>query len=378
MPTSCGCRYAAAEDAAILALDYAQKAGEAQEEARIVDVLCTSLLYGPTPADEAVARCEEMLEHERESRVVEANIAVSLAGLLAMLGRFDEARAYAERAKSVYGELGQTMAVAGWTQIAGPMELLAADPAAAERHLRLGLDLLADAGAQEYQASLLAEALYQLGSYDEADSFAELALAQSGAGDDAARVIASGVRREGPGESPARAGRRGAGDGARRGRARGRHRRPQPVGRLARERRTRAAPRRPRRRGPRRSPGRGRGARPQGQRRGGGAGRRRRRAPGSVGNAAPAGLWSRRRSTFEEETMGNVKAHGKAHGDGHGKHSESFDRALEDALAQASASGFEPGTHNVRVESRAVMEVTNPGRIQSYIVSIEKDEEGGV
>jgi class 3 adenylate cyclase/tetratricopeptide (TPR) repeat protein len=187
-------RYAAAEDAAILALGYAQKAGEAQEEARIVDVLCTSLLYGPTPAHEAVARCEEMLEHERESRVVEANISISLAGLLAMLGRLDEARTYAERAKSVYSELGQTMAVAGWTQIAGPMELLATDPAAAERHLRLGLDLLAEAGSQEYQASLLAEALYQLGSYDEADSFAELALAQSGAGDDAARVIASGVR----------------------------------------------------------------------------------------------------------------------------------------------------------------------------------------
>jgi hypothetical protein len=76
--------------------------------------------------------------------------------------------------------------------------------------------------------------------------------------------------------------------------------------------------------------------------------------------------------------MGNVKVHGKAPGDGHAKHSESFDRALEDALAQASAAGFDQGTHNVRVEFRAVMKVTNPGRIQSYIVSIEKDEEGGV
>ena len=76
--------------------------------------------------------------------------------------------------------------------------------------------------------------------------------------------------------------------------------------------------------------------------------------------------------------MGSVKAHGKVHGDGHGKHSDSFDRALEDALAQASASGFEPGTHNVRIEFSAVMEVTNPGRIQSYMVSITKDEEGGI
>jgi hypothetical protein len=75
--------------------------------------------------------------------------------------------------------------------------------------------------------------------------------------------------------------------------------------------------------------------------------------------------------------MGDVKVHGKAHGDGHAKHSESFDRALEDALAQASAAGFEPGTHDVRVEFRAVMEVTNPGRIQDYIVSIEKLPDDG-
>ena len=193
-PTSCGCGMGRRRTPPELALGHAEAAGEVQEEARIIDVLCTSLLYGPTPADEAVARCVTMLEDERESRVVEANISISLAGLLAMLGRFDEARSFAERARSVYNELGQRMAVAGWTQIAGPLELLAGDPEAAERHLRLGLDLLEGAGSQGYQASLLAEALYQLGSYDEAGRFAELGLETSAAGDDAAQVIASGVR----------------------------------------------------------------------------------------------------------------------------------------------------------------------------------------
>ncbi|MGZ4354163.1 MAG: adenylate/guanylate cyclase domain-containing protein, partial [Gaiellaceae bacterium] len=187
-------RYGAAEDAALRALAHARTAAEAQEEARIIDGLCTSLLYGPTPADEAVARCEEMLERARESRVVEANISISLAGLLAMLGRFDEARSFAERAHSVYSELGLRMAVAGWTQVAGPLELLACDPAAAERHLRRGLDILEGVGSQGYQASLLAEALYQLGSYDEAGRFAELARETSAADDVATQVIASGVR----------------------------------------------------------------------------------------------------------------------------------------------------------------------------------------
>jgi class 3 adenylate cyclase/tetratricopeptide (TPR) repeat protein len=186
-------RYGAAEDAALRALVHARAAAEVQEEARIIDGLCTSLLYGPTPANEAVVRCEEMLEQARESRVVEANISISLAGLLAMLGRFDEARSCAERAQSVYSELGLRMAVAGWTQVAGPLELLAGDPAAAERHLRRGLDILEGVGSHGYQEALLAEALYQLGSYDEAGRLAELARETSAADDVAAQVIAAGV-----------------------------------------------------------------------------------------------------------------------------------------------------------------------------------------
>jgi flagellar biosynthesis/type III secretory pathway protein FliH len=73
--------------------------------------------------------------------------------------------------------------------------------------------------------------------------------------------------------------------------------------------------------------------------------------------------------------MEKIRVHGRAEADdATKKHSKAFDRALEDALANASQSGFEPGTHEVRMEFRAVMEVTNPGRIQSYIVSITKDD----
>jgi hypothetical protein len=73
--------------------------------------------------------------------------------------------------------------------------------------------------------------------------------------------------------------------------------------------------------------------------------------------------------------MEKIRVHGRAQADAApAKHSQAFDRALEDALAKASQSGFAPGTHNVRLEFRAEMEVTNPGRIQSYIVSITKDD----
>ena len=59
------------------------------------------------------------------------------------------------------------------------------------------------------------------------------------------------------------------------------------------------------------------------------------------------------------------------------KHSEAFDRALENALYKASKNGFAPGTHKVRIEFKAVIEVTNPGRVQDYIVSIEKLPDDG-
>ncbi|HUJ92214.1 MAG TPA: adenylate/guanylate cyclase domain-containing protein, partial [Gaiellaceae bacterium] len=147
-------RYGAGEEAAARALAHARSAAERQEEGRAVDSLCTCLLYGPTPADEAIVRCEEMLEQARDSRIVEANVSISLAGLLAMVGRFDEARALAARAELTYDELGARLALAGWTQVAGPLELLAGDPAAAERHLRHGYELLDGVGEQGYQALL--------------------------------------------------------------------------------------------------------------------------------------------------------------------------------------------------------------------------------
>ena len=90
-------QYGSAEEAGEQALVHARKAEDAHEEARIVDGLCTSLLWGPAPAPEAIERCEEMLAWSRGSRVMEANIGISLAGLKGMRGDFDEARALAAR-----------------------------------------------------------------------------------------------------------------------------------------------------------------------------------------------------------------------------------------------------------------------------------------
>ena len=175
-------RYGPAAVAAERALGHARTAGDRFEESRIVDLLCTILLYGPTPADAAVERCEEMLAAADGNPVMTANVAASLAGLHGMRADFVAARRYASRAETIFLELGLQLAFAGLTQVTGPVELLAGDPAAAERELRRGLEILEPRGSDGYQQALLAEALYRQARLDEAAAAAALAAAKDAEG----------------------------------------------------------------------------------------------------------------------------------------------------------------------------------------------------
>ncbi len=174
---SASARYGSAAEASERALEHARAAGERFEEAGIVDVFCTSLLYGPTHVDEAIRHCERMLSEAAGNAVQEANVAASLGGLLAMRGDFDAARAQVGLAEKRFEELGLLLALAGTTQIAGPLELLAGDPAAAESELRRGLEIFLPDGSDGYQEALLAEALYRQGRHDEAAELAAAAAA---------------------------------------------------------------------------------------------------------------------------------------------------------------------------------------------------------
>ncbi|HEX9381176.1 MAG TPA: adenylate/guanylate cyclase domain-containing protein [Gaiellaceae bacterium] len=187
-------RFGPAEEAGERALEHARRAGDRHEEARIVDSVCTSLLWGPAPAAEAIERCEQMLEFGRGSRVIEANVGISLAGLKAMQGDFDGARSLAAGARRTYEELGLRLAIAGLTQITGPVEALAGDLEAAERELRIGLEILASVGSTGHQESLLADVLYQRGRLEEADHFAARAEAEAAADNIAPQVVWRGVR----------------------------------------------------------------------------------------------------------------------------------------------------------------------------------------
>jgi class 3 adenylate cyclase/tetratricopeptide (TPR) repeat protein len=182
------------EKACERALEHAVRAGDRREESRSADQLCTALLYGPAEATAALARCEAMLVRAGGNLLFEANVLASAAGLHGMLGEFDEGRAAAQRAENIYVELGLRLAIAGLTQIAGPIELLAGDPHAAETVIRRGYEILHEIGSTGDSDALLAEALYVQGRHDEAAALVDEALERTHASDVAPRVQLLGLR----------------------------------------------------------------------------------------------------------------------------------------------------------------------------------------
>jgi predicted ATPase/class 3 adenylate cyclase len=199
-----GCRFAEVEEAAERALAHAEVAGDSNETAEILDSLFTALLYGPAPAEGASARCAE-LAAAGGNVFLEANAASSRAGLEAMLGNFEEARALIARAAAIYDELGHRMFRAGLCEVAGPIELLAERPEAAERELRHAFEILAESGDSAllgYPALMLAETLLVQGRDDEARRFVKIgraAISPEDATDQIlARMVAARLRaREG-------------------------------------------------------------------------------------------------------------------------------------------------------------------------------------
>ncbi|TMM11168.1 MAG: hypothetical protein E6F98_11540 [Actinobacteria bacterium] len=154
-----------------LALHHARRAGDRRQQSSIVALLAQALHYGPTPVDVAIARCEQLLAEAEGDRALAAALMSTLGGLEAMRGDFERARSLWSDARARYEELGLQHRRAARSLIAATIELLAGDPAAAERELRLGYDTLAAMGETWVRATLaayLAAILAELGRYEEA------------------------------------------------------------------------------------------------------------------------------------------------------------------------------------------------------------------
>ena len=333
-------RYGAAEDAALLALGHAESRAKRRRRRGSSTCSARASCTAPTPADEAVARgarpCSRTSERARWSR----RTSPSRSPVCSRCSAGSTRRAPTPSARSRSTESsGQRCRRRRLDADRRPIELLAGDPAAAERHLRQGFDLL-DGGAGSQELSGVTPrrgALPAAARTTRRTRFAELALAQSagrrrrGAGD---RIRSP---REGSGEASAAADRRGAA------------RPPAPraelaaatdalnlLGRLARRAsptcsRTSRAARRGRRRTPR-CCGRIRAARANVVAAEAGCGRH--RAARVVGKPRPRFMVPARVNVpRRSDGQGQSSRTRRRRTPRRRKHSQAFDRALEDALS---------------------------------------------
>jgi len=178
-------------DALERALTHA-RAGASAETGTLVALLAQALYYGPTPADEALARCDAFLAAAAGDRALEAALQSTLAGLHAMRGDFDEARLLYARAVTIYDDLGLEFRRAARSLVGGEIETLAGDPAAAERELRRAYDTLermGERGLRSTLAAFLARAIAAQGRYDEVEEYTRFSEETAGSDDLVTQVV---------------------------------------------------------------------------------------------------------------------------------------------------------------------------------------------
>jgi class 3 adenylate cyclase/tetratricopeptide (TPR) repeat protein len=166
------CQATLAETALLHAVEHARRARDEREVTESMRWLGRVLLLGPTPVEDAVDRCAEIIGDEAEQPLIEAGGLLVLGGFAAMRGAFDDARAMVGRGKSILHELGLRFRLAQSAIVAGRLELLACDHEAAERELRVGYEILREIGERSYYlplfSALLAHAACGQDHFDEA------------------------------------------------------------------------------------------------------------------------------------------------------------------------------------------------------------------
>jgi ATP/maltotriose-dependent transcriptional regulator MalT len=191
-------RFAPSEKAWWRAIDHARRAGNRRDALEGLSWVPGMIMAGPVRAEEGIRRCRDVLEQARGDKKAMASALFCQAGLEAGLERFDEARELFGRARALLEEVALPAFIGGpLAQAAGWAELLAGDPAAAERELRRGYEILTAIGEVTFlstAAGILAEALYAQSKYDEAERFTHISEESSGAEDIYSQVLWRTVR----------------------------------------------------------------------------------------------------------------------------------------------------------------------------------------
>jgi tetratricopeptide (TPR) repeat protein len=140
-------------------------------------MLAPATFWGPTPLAVGLPRIAAFLEDASNSKTDEAWLLRPVAGFYGMQGRFDEGRALLARSRSIHEELSSPLEASVLAFWSGPLEILAGNPAAAERDLRSAREYLESRGEQGWLSTIAAFhglALYAEGRFDDAADAARL------------------------------------------------------------------------------------------------------------------------------------------------------------------------------------------------------------
>jgi class 3 adenylate cyclase len=168
------------ERAAEQALVHYRRAG--WSAAGCLAELAAALYFGPTPVQDAIRRCDELLEQATD-KTGRANVLVYKGGLEALAGQFDAGRSAIAEASATYEEIGEAYGLANNSgRVLGRLELIAGDYAAADVTLRESCETLErfhDWAGLSSSSADLAQALYGRDRGEEAKAWAERAESHS-------------------------------------------------------------------------------------------------------------------------------------------------------------------------------------------------------
>jgi DNA-binding SARP family transcriptional activator len=178
------------------AVRHARAANDRAQAVESLRYLLVAVFWGPTPVPAALERVEEVARTAAGDARLNVTALQVRAHLLAMRGRFDEARDLIGAARTAAQELGLELVVAASVRrSACEIELLAGDPLAAERAIRPGYEALERMEAWTHLPSVVpgfADALYAQRRFADALPLIEVA-ARSIVGEDVEAQV--GLRR---------------------------------------------------------------------------------------------------------------------------------------------------------------------------------------
>ena len=170
-----GGRYAEAAEAAEQVIAHARACGERRLERRGMTGYALAALYGPTPVTAAIGQLERLLDEVEDDRRTSGLLRCFLAQLQAMNGEIDAARRTYGAARAALDDLGRNVLASSVSLNSWRVEMLARDPAAAERELRrdhAALEAMDERYLLSTVAGALAMTLIVQGRLDEAERFA--------------------------------------------------------------------------------------------------------------------------------------------------------------------------------------------------------------